>query len=626
MTSPSSYRSCRRLAGRALAVSTTLLLAAVAHAHDGDEDPRRGWPSAKGACDERLSVALRSDRDASLLLARSFRAGEPVALANSPANPPLAPVDLCLVKLLVGPGNPGTEGAPSTSKGIAIEVWLPANWNGVIRAFGSGGWAGGAHSDVTRLGRTGSADAVQLGALAKGYAISSSDHGHAGSLAIGTNRDASFTLREDGTINTTLWHDFAERSMHEMAVKTKAVVRAYYGRRHAYAYWDGFSTGGRQGYKIAQRYPRDFDGILAGAPAFNWTRFITAELYPQLAMLRELGGPIAPAKLNAVSAAANAACGGATLGFQIDPLSCRYDPSRDAAALCAGTAGNGGVVGSNADATRCVTLAEANVVDKIWYGQTTDGSHPDPLIDNAGGPRRDTSRHLWFGLTRGTTLASLAGTPPFPIASAQVALSLQDPRYAQSDKPYLVNATGSGEDKWKELDYAGLAHAYQRGLDLQREFSHINTDDPDLDGARHAGLKVLSYHGLADDLIMPQGSANYFVRAAARAGGIERLQKFNRLFMIPGLAHDSSFARAGSIDPATGAATSPDKLPLPQPASGRDELFNALRQWVEHGVAPERIDVSSRNGAVAMPLCSYPKKAEHDGSGPATAAASYACR
>jgi feruloyl esterase len=609
-----------------LAAALALALAGAAHAQ-GVADSQ-GLSSAQGACDARLAVALRSDRDASVLMTKQFKAGEPVALANSPANPPLAPVDLCLVKLLVGPGNPGTEGAPSTSKGIGIEVWLPTrqNWNGIIRAFGSGGWAGGTHTDLTRIGRTGAADVVQLGAVAKGYAISTSDHGHAGNLAISTNRDAGFALREDGSINTTLWHDFSERSMHEMAVKTKAIVRAYYGRKQSYAYWDGFSTGGRQGYKLAQRYPRDFDGILAGAPAFNWTRFITAELYPQLVMLRELGGPIAPAKLNAVSAAANAACGGTALGFQVDPFSCRYDPSKDAAALCTGVAGRGGVVGSNANASQCVSLAEADVVNKIWYGQTTDGSHPDPLLDNGGGPGRDSSRHLWFGLTRGATLTSLAGTPPFPIASTQVAIELQDPRYAQSDKPYLVNATGNGQDLWKTLDYAGLANAYQRGLALQREFSDINTDVPDLNGALHAGTKVLSYHGLGDELIMPQGSANYFARAAARMGGVEALQRFNRLFFIPALAHDSSFSRAGSIDPATGAATSADKVPLPQPASGRDELFMALRQWVEQGVAPERIDVSSRNGAVSMPLCLYPAKATYDGNGPLTAASSYACR
>lgn len=125
---------------------------------------------------------------------------------------------------------------------------------------------------------------------------------------------------------------------------------------------------------------------------------------------------------------------------------------------------------------------------------------------------------------------------------------------------------------------------------------------------------------------MPQGSANYFARAAVRAGGIDRLQKFNRLFMIPGLAHDSTVSRAGSIDPATGALNGPDKVPLPQPASGRDELFTALRRWVENGIAPERIDVSSRNASVSALLCPYPTKATHDGNGPVTTTASYSCR
>ena len=587
----------------------------------------QGLAHLQGVCDARLAIALRSDRDATVLLAKKFRAGDPVALANSAANPPTAPVDFCLVKLMVGPGFTDVAGAPSNSAGIGIEVYLPAqaNWNGIIRAYGSGGWAGGLHGDVTRIGRTGAMDRVQLGAIAKGYAVSSSDHGHAGNAAISTNRDASFTLKSDGTPNTVLWHDFAERSLHEQAEKTKLIARAYYGRKHDYAYWDGFSTGGRQGYKLAQKYPRDFDGILAGAPAFNWTRFITAELYPQTVMLRELGGAIPVAKLNAVSAAATAACGGSALGFLVDPLACRYDPTRDAAALCAGAVGNG-VVGTNADATRCVTLAQADAINKIWYGQTTDGAHADPAVDNGGGPLPASSHHLWFGLARGSNLTALAGTPPFPIASAQVALSLQDPRYAQSDLPYLVNATGSGADKWRELDYAGLANAYQRGLDLQGEFSYINTDQADLSGALHAGTKIVSYHGLGDQLIMPQGSLNYHARAAAAMGGVAALHRLNRLFFIPGLSHDSTFSAAGSLDPATGALTSADKVPMPQPATGRDELFEALRAWVEQGAAPERIDVASRNGSVTMPLCLHPKKAVYTGSGAVTLASSYDCR
>jgi Tannase and feruloyl esterase len=583
-----------------------------------------------GQCDASLAVALRPDTNATLVSTRLFKAGEAVALAQSPTQPAptTAPVDVCLVKLMVGPGYPGPEDAPYASKGIGIEVWLPTRekWNGILRVIGSGGWAGGAHGDATRIGRTGAAEPVQMAAVAKGYVVSSSDHGHRGRLALGTARDASFTLREDGSTNTALWRDFSERSMHELAEKTKALSQAYYGRRHQYAYWDGFSTGGRQGYKLAQRYPKDFDGILAGAPAFNWTRFITAELYPQIVMQRELGGPIALPKLNAASSAANAACGGATLGFQLDPLACRYDPAKDAAALCAGAPGKAGVIGTNSSPERCLSFPEAEIINKIWYGITANGLHPDPQADNAAGPMPANADHLWFGLSRGTTLGALAGTPPFAIASVQVALQLQDPRYAQADQPYITNPKGGGADKWKELDVRALARAYQRGLEMQGDFADINTDDADLNGARSSGLKILSYHGLADELIMPQGSLNYFQRASERMGSVEALQSFNRLMFIPGHAHDSTFARSGAIDPATGAITNADKVPMPQAATGRDELFMALRNWVEKGVAPERVEVSSRNGSVSMPLCSHPRKARHDGVGSVTAAASYACR
>ena len=97
-------------------------------------------------------------------------------------------------------------------------------------------------------------------------------------------------MNPDGSINTVLWNDFAQRGIHEMAVKTKQITKAYYGKAAKYSYWDGFSTGGRQGHKLAQLHPDDFDGILAGAPAFNWTRFITNELYPQIVYQRDLGG------------------------------------------------------------------------------------------------------------------------------------------------------------------------------------------------------------------------------------------------------------------------------------------------------------------------------------------------
>ena len=584
-------------------------------------------PSAPLACDDTLKTSFRTDAQTRVLLVKPFKQGDPVALSNTPATPPApkAPVDLCLVKLVVGPGSPGNADLPSTSPGIGIELFLPmhANWNNAIRAYGNGGWSGGWHTDTTRIGNFGAGNAMHLAAVAKGYAVSHTDNGHGRTPY--AQRSASFALKEDGTVNTTLWRDFAERSVVEQALKTKAVVRAFYGKAHQRAYFDGFSTGGRQGWKLAQKHPTLYDGILAGAPAFNWTNFITAELYAQVVMQRDLGAPIALTKLNAASAAATSACGGAQLGFLVDPSACRYDPTRDAAILCAQAQGQG-VTGTNTDNTKCLTGAEARALNKIWYGQTRDGTAPDPASDNGGdGSALANPNHFWWGLPRGSTLDSLAGAEPFAIATAQVALSLQNVAIAQKG-PFIVNPKlGTGADGWKNLDAAALADATMKGRAMQSSFGEINTDSVDLARLRDSGAKVLGYHGWPDNLIPAQGSIHYFTRAAQAMGGTEALQRFNRLYMIPGFAHTGSFDRAGSIDPATGAITDTKKVPLPQSAAGRDELFVALRRWVEEGQAPGRIEIASSDGSVTMPICPHPQKAVLAGSAP-TSAASWVCR
>lgn len=575
-------------------------------------------------CDMQGIGKMKLDAQSKVLAVHFFKAGDEVRLANSPEPHVKTSVDVCMVKLVVGPGNPGPVGAPSTSPGIGIEVWLPAKgqWNQTIRSFGSGGWAGGYYADPTRIGQTGSGNTLFLGAVKNGYAVSGSDHGHGGSVS---GRNASFAMNPDGSVNTALWRDFAERSLLEQALKTKAVVKAYYGTAHTRAYFDGFSTGGRQGYKLAQKFHEQYDGILAGAPAFNWTRFITAELYPQIVMQRELGKTIANPKLQATSALALRACGGtqANWGFLMDPLACTYNPTKDPAALCRNEVGEGGVQGINAQAT-CLSLKEAQALNKIWYGMTRDGSAPDPAKDNGRMPSTSqSSGQLWWGLTRGTDLTALAGEKePFPISSQVVALSLQNPRLAQ--KGMFTNATGNAEDGWKSLTYADLVRAYERGLEMQPQFADINTDSTDLKGLRDKGAKVLSYHGLSDQLIMPQGSLNYFDRLAQRMGGVEAIQSFNRLFLIPGLGHSGLFNSTASIG-LDGVTTPVAAVPLPQPATGRDELFTALRNWVERGIAPERIELKAASGQLSLPICSHPKKPVLTGTSP-TEASSYACR
>lgn len=602
-------KSVRRLA--VIASTSGLTLFASGCGGSDDSTPSTSPPPATGlSCDDGIKTAFKPDVDTTVLLVKSFKAGDAIALANTPATPapPTAPADVCLVKILVGPGNPGPAGAPSTSAGIGIEVWLPtaANWNERIRAWDNGGWAGSSQTDLTRIGG-GDGNDLFVTAAGKGYVVATSDHGHTSPFS---GISGSFGLNPDGTINTTLWKDFAERSLHEMAVKSKALAQLYYGKPHRYAYWDGYSTGGRQALKLAQVYPQDFDGILSGAPAINWTRFITNELYPQVAMLRELGGPIASAKLTAVASAAIAACGGSSLGFLTDPYECRYDPTKDPNALCAGVAGNGGVVGTNPNAGSCLTLAEAGVLNRIWYGQTADGSVPDPAVDNAAGPYLNGSMQLWFGLTRGSDLSGLAGTNAFPIATDQVAIEMQNPALGG---PFLTNAVSNGANQWTTLDYAGLTLAAYQGLALQPQFSQINTDNPDLSAFNSRKGKLLLYHGLADTLIAPQGSDNYYNRVASGMGGIAEVQKFFRYYHVPGLPHN-------------GRLQAPANVPAPQNVLGRDEMFQTLQAWVEQGTNPSTLNVTSADGNVSMPLCVYPQKVQYGGTGPVTAASSYSCQ
>jgi feruloyl esterase len=259
----------------------------------------------------------------------------------------------------------------------------------------------------------------------------------------------------------------------------------------------------------------------------------------------------------------------------------------------------------------------------MWYGQTTDGSVRDPAVDNAGGPSLSSGGQLWFGLTRGTSLGALAGTGPFFIATDQVALELLDPTYAT---PGFTNATGNGANKWTTLDYSGLTAAAFQGSVLQPQFSNINTDNADLAAFNGRGGKLILYHGLADNLIPTQGSTNYYSRVAAAMGGTTQVQMFFRFYLIPGLGHSGRLAGSGSLDPATGTTTSINKVPLPQTALGRDELFTALQNWVENGVAPGRMDISSRDSSVSLPICVYPQKITYSGSGAMTAAASYTCQ
>ena len=573
------------------------------------------------ACDETLKSALAADPQTEVVLIKRFEAGEALVLPGDRApNAPKTANPLCLVKLIVGPSTPGASDAPSTSPGIGIEIWLPANnrWNGRIHAQGGGGFQGGASGSRENIGNPFAA----MAADAEGAITSTTDAGHASvpkNYGI-PDSGGDFLMNPDGTPNARLWQDFAVRAIHEQAVKTKAVTLAYYGRPARYAYWDGSSTGGRQGHKLAQALPEDFDGIIANLPAMHWTRTLTSMVYPHLVFQRDLGGePLTTEQLDLVSNAAIAACdmvGGQHMGYILDSATCRYDPTRDPRVLCRSAGGEN-------DTAACVDRRQALAMNKIWYGMTVDGSVPAPAEDN-GWRLTPGGKHLWYGPTRGTslwnayfakTLGRATGvaspeTPPF-LGTHQLALEMQDPMLASPD---FRNGKGNGRDGWKALSYAQLAEAFRRGLKLNEgAFSRINTDDPDLSKLEASGHKLLFWHGTNDEVLPVQGSIDYYDSVVHRMGGLERVQKFYRFYVVPGAGHQSP-----------NGTSNPDASP---PIFTRTQLYDMLVDWVEKGIPPQRIVLETPEGAPSKrsyPVCPYPQKTQYVAGDP-NVAASYRC-
>jgi feruloyl esterase len=564
------------------------------------------------ACDDSLKSLFHPDAETRVVAVKAFHKGDSLVGGQRPP-PPFSPVgwpapqlqatsDLCLVKLMVGPGNPGPAGAPSTSEGIGIEIWLPsaANWNHRMHVLGGGGWQGGFAGAPDTI-----ADFWAAGiASVEGAVSSTTDTGH-------TAPSGAVMMKPDGSINQALWADFASRAIHVQAVETKALAKLYYGEAPKYAYWEGGSTGGRQGLNLAQNHPDDFDGIIALYPAVHWTRFITGELYPQIVTQRDLGGHgLTVTQLNLASNAAIAACdqvGGQHLGYIPDPSVCAYDPVADATVLCAADGGTN-------QTPDCLSKARALAVDKIWYGMTRDGSVPSPSIDNgwkaASGVRFPDGLQTSFGLARGSTLAALANPDfPFSIGADVVALELESPAIGSPD---FHNATGAGQSGWKALSYADMARAYDRGVALQPAFGGINTENPDLSAFKRHGGKLLTWHGLADQLIPPQGTIEYYNSVADRMGGLAQVQSFYRLYLAPGLGHGSP-----------NGTSNPTAAP---PVFSTGQMYGLITAWVEQGRAPEDVVLTSTadGHAKSRPVCVYPKKARYLG-GDANIAASYAC-
>ncbi|MEV0588654.1 DUF6351 family protein [Nonomuraea sp. NPDC050310] len=444
---------------------------------------------------------------------------------------------------------------PGAGDHAKVQVWLPeTGWNGRFQALGGSAYAAGDYG------------AALAGAIKTGYAAATTDAG------VGAYLDTTWALTSAGEVNTELLKNFADRSQHEMTVVAKQVITEVYGKPASYSYWNGCSTGGRQGYMEAQRHPGDYDGILATAPAINWDEFEVATLWPQVVMNEENTFPAA-CELAAFNQAAVKACDpldGVRDGVIGDPARCAFDPRT----LIGKT-----VACENGQET--ITAADARVVRKIWDG-----------------PRTPSGRKLWYGVPIGAAF-DLAGTQPGPDGTRVG---------APSPVPAAWVATWLKRQPAFDLTtitYADFAKLFAQS---QAEYDQvIGSDDPDLSAFRAAGGKLLTWHGQADQLIPTQGTVNYRERVAAAMGGSHRVDDFYRVFLAPGADHCGTPASTG---------------PVPTDPLG------ALTAWVEQGTAPRTLSAAitdSSGRTVTRNLCLYPAVSRYAGHGDPADAASHYC-
>jgi len=523
-------------------------------------------------CDASIARAFSPEEQVTVLLAEKVRKGQPFPNPTMeqlvyPKVPASYGADLCHVKLLVGPPNPGPAEAPSTSRGLAFEIWLPerAAWNGRFHAIGNSGSTGSEEGLLDRISSwTGTIETRSAPRVAaeEGSVTATGDSGK------GNDRSTSFLMNPDGTINNRAIHDYTTRTLREQAVKTKALIRAYYGSDPKFSYFDGASGGGRQAYHVVQNVPEQYDGVLGGVPALAWNALIATN-YPALVIMRDLDGkPIAKASLDLVSNAAIAACdvvGGKHLGFIIDQASCRYDPLKDASVLCVADGGT-----NRTDA--CVTRRQALAINKMWYGMTIDGSVPDPAVDNGWGGHASGKR-LWYGWPRGTDLSPIAQPNGMGIGIDMIAVITGDPKYGAAD---FRNARGNGQNGWRDLSYEQFALHFAKA---HRILPDMDATNPDLSAFKARGGKFISVASGNDNLLLVQGITDYYDRVVRRMGGVSAVQNYFRLYISPGLGHG----------PRNGTAN-PNANP---PAQGKGQMFKVMTDWVEKGIDPGRIVFST---------------------------------
>jgi feruloyl esterase len=431
------------------------------------------------------------------------------------------------------------------SPAINFEVWLPTeNWNGKFQEVGNGGLAGSiSFSDM----RT---------ALTRNYATASTDTGHS------SNAPGDVWWTDPQQIK-----DYGYRSIHELTVAAKAMIRGFYGADPQYSYFNGCSTGGRQAFIEAQRYPDDYNGIIAGAPVYRVIQLRARHVWTWQCNHEDLSEAhaIPTSKLPTIFNAVVAACDGldGLVDGQVDdPRRCNFNPS---SLLCQGT-----------DNATCLTAPQVETLQCMYAGPRN--------------PRTGEQFYPGVPMTSELDQGQSIGIVPNPQYTTFFNYTVfENPNYDfrsfnfDSDLDFALNKTYGGET----LDFIHTA------------------DNPDLSAFKSRGGKMIIYHGLSDPLPNPTETIRYYEQAVTASGNPS--DQFLRLFLFPNVGHCGGSAPGG---PNTWDPVPP------------------LEQWVENGIAPDKVIASRVAGGVVTrtrPICAYPQAARYTGSGSINDAANFVC-
>lgn len=475
---------------------------------------------------------------------------------------------------LTGVIRPQTAGTPD----IHFELNLPSRWNGRAVQFGGGGYNGVV---VTGTGPT--PFSPDRAPLARGYATFGDDSGHHGDSS-----QANFGLLDEAVTNFGYLH---LKKVHDVAL---ALIEQGYGRAPEHMYFAGGSTGGREGYTVIQRYPDDYDGVIANAPALNFSGVRLLGLVVGQSEYRTPGGYLSPPLLERVYERAMQVCDtldGAADGIISDVEGCRAKEADIVESLrCpAQEAGAASASASATTADECLTPAQLATLERLRDGLRL----PYPLAWNA-------DRYRGYNVFQGVRFTSMLGLAHSPERLPQPTFAANGYLFAQGDAYIKYFVTHDPSFDAINFDVTQPGRYQQRLYTLSATIGAMN---PDVSRYLARGGKLITLQGLADEVISPNQTIAYYNDLIARYGET-RVDNFMRLYMVPGFQHGN-----GVFIPSV-------------------DLLGALDGWVSHGVAPQTLlatDIAQPSNGRTRPLCRYPAFARYTGKGNINRASSFEC-